>query len=61
MTEQDKETVAWLIDTYGGQRTLPKVIPFKETLCILAANGLEVPVKTLTDVLRVGHADHCRR
>ena len=53
LTEKDKNTVAWLIDMYKDDLTLPEVIPFKETLCILAAKGLEVPVKTPTDVLRI--------
>jgi hypothetical protein len=32
---------------------MPPSIPFKETLCILAAKKLDVPVKVTTDVLRV--------
>lgn len=31
----------------------PTVIPFKENLCTLAGIGLDVPVKTTTDVLRI--------
>jgi hypothetical protein len=53
LTEQDKETVAWLIDNYKGELAIPASIPFKETLCILAAKGLDVSVKTPTDVLRI--------
>lgn len=53
LTEQDKATVAWLVDTYGSALPMPDVIPFKETLCMLAAKGLDVPVKTPTDVLRI--------
>lgn len=54
LTEQDKSTLAWMIDTYGKEGlTLPTVVPFKETLCLLAAKGLDVPIKTPTDVLRV--------
>lgn len=53
LTEQDKEFIGWMIDTYGNQLILPNLIPFKETLCILAAKGLDVPVQAPTDVLRV--------
>lgn len=54
LTEDDKEIVAWFLDNYGGENlTLPERIPFKETLCILAAKRLDVPVKDTTDVLRI--------
>jgi hypothetical protein len=53
LTEQDKQTLGWLIDTYRSELTLPKVVPFKETVCILAAKGMNVLVKIPTDVLRV--------
>ncbi len=53
LTDQDKEFIGWMIYTYGSQLTLPSVIPFKETLCILAGKGLDVPVQTTTDVLRI--------
>ncbi|HSI36182.1 MAG TPA: hypothetical protein VK986_21540, partial [Tepidisphaeraceae bacterium] len=53
LTEQDKQVVAWMIDQYAGRLTLPAEVPFKETLCLLAAKGLDVPIKTPTDVLRI--------
>jgi hypothetical protein len=53
LTQQDKAALVWLIQTYGKTLELPAVVPFKETLCILAANGLDVAIKTPTDVLRV--------
>ena len=53
LTVQDKEALVWLIDTYGSQLQLPPVVPFKETMCILASLGVDVPVKTPTDVLRI--------
>ena len=54
LTESDKETVAWFIDVYGAENlVLPAAIPFKETLCILAAKKMKVPVRNATDVLRV--------
>lgn len=53
LTEDDKRAVAWFVDAYGEDLALPAVIPFKETLCLLAAKGLDVPVRTPTDVLRI--------
>ena len=54
LTDADKLTVAWFVDTYKAEGlSVPEVIPFKETLCILAAKGLNVKVKQATDVLRV--------
>jgi hypothetical protein len=53
LTQQDNEAIVWLIDTYRDELELPKAIPFKETLCLLAARGMDVPIKTPTDVLRV--------
>jgi hypothetical protein len=53
LTESDKQALGWFADTYGNALRLPDTIPFKETLCILAAKGLDVPVKTATDVLRI--------
>ena len=37
----------------GYELRFPEVIPFKENLCTLASMGLDVPVKTTTDVLRI--------
>jgi hypothetical protein len=53
MTPNDKEIVEWFVENYRYSITLPNVIPFKETLCVLAAKGFDVPVKSVTDVLRV--------
>ncbi len=53
LSETDKQTIVWFVDTYGSSLTIPSDIPFKETLCILAAKGLNVPVKSATDVLRI--------
>jgi hypothetical protein len=53
LTEDDKQALAWFADTYGPALPLPATIPFKETLCLLAARDLDVPVQTPTDVLRI--------
>lgn len=53
LTETDKETIGWFCDSYKDWLVFPENIPFKETLCILAAKGFDVPVKQATDVLRV--------
>lgn len=53
ITSDDKEIVEWFLDSYRDGIVLPKVIPFKENLCILASKGLDVPVSTSTDVLRI--------
>lgn len=52
LTEQDMEVVKWFVTT-GQPLVFPAAIPFKENLCTLAALGLDVPVKTPTDVLRI--------
>jgi len=52
LTSDDLSIVEWFI-TSGNELILPEVIPFKETLCTLASYGLNVPVKTVTDVLRI--------
>ncbi len=52
LTADDKKVVEWFVETYGG--SLPLVTPpFRETLCILAGLGVDVKLKTPTDVLRV--------
>jgi hypothetical protein len=51
LTEDDKGIIDWFLD--HRKVTLPASIPFKETLCILASKGLNVPVKAPTDVLRI--------
>ena len=53
LTDDDKRALEWFVATYGKGVTLPETVPFKETLCILAARGLDVPVKAPTDVLRI--------
>jgi len=53
LTPQDQEAVDWFVDEYGKDLPMPSAIPFKETLCRLASKGLNVPVKTATDVLRI--------
>src|SRR5579859_1657453 len=53
ITENDKKVVEWFVENYSHNLVMPNVIPFKETLCMLAGYGLAVPVKTATDVLRI--------
>ena len=54
LTPKDFETIEWFVDNYPGEELpMPNVIPFKENLCMLAAKGIDVPVKTATDVLRI--------
>jgi len=53
LTEPDKETIGWFCEKYKDGLVLPENIPFKETLCILASKGFDVPVKQATDVLRI--------
>jgi hypothetical protein len=52
LTPQDLDVIKWFVST---KQTLifPDTIPFKENLCTLAGMGLDVPVKTPTDVLRI--------
>lgn len=53
ITENDKSIIEWFIKNYSHGIVMPKVVPFKETLCMLAGHGLPVPVQTATDVLRI--------
>ena len=53
LTPDDRELVEWFVKWYGPELPMPKRVPFKETLCILASFGVDVPVKTTTDVLRI--------
>jgi len=46
------EVIKWFVSS-GQTLFFPPVIPFKENLCTLAGMGLDVPVKTTTDVLRI--------
>lgn len=52
LTKQDMEIIQWFART-NQTLVFPEVIPFKENLCTLAGIGLNVPVKTTTDVLRI--------
>jgi len=53
ITENDKAVVEWFILNQRDSLVMPSTVPFKETLCLLAGHGLNVPVKTATDVLRI--------
>ena len=53
LTPDDREIVAWFTTNCRDSLELPAQIPFKETLCLLASKGIDVPVSTPTDVLRI--------
>lgn len=53
LTDDDKMVVEWFIKNHREKLVMPKSVPFKETLCMLAGHQLAVPVKTPTDVLRI--------
>lgn len=55
LTPQDLNDVKWFAANVRDL-PMPEVIPFKETLTTLASLGLDVPVKTVTDVLRIAVA-----
>jgi len=52
LTPDDLNVVKHFVSE-GYELRFPDVIPFKENLCTLASLGLDVPVKTTTDVLRI--------
>jgi len=52
LTPTDLATIKWFVST-DQKLVFPSSIPFKENLCTLAGMGLDVPVKTTTDVLRI--------
>ncbi len=52
LTPDDLNIVKWFCENDVELR-FPEQIPFKENLCTLASMGLDVPVKTVTDVLRI--------
>ena len=52
LTKDDMEIAEFYIKN-NLELIFPQTIPFKENLCTLAALGLNVPVKTVTDVLRI--------
>lgn len=53
LTPDDFKTIEWFTKEYGNKNRMPDTIPFKENLCMMASLGLDVPVKTSTDVLRI--------
>jgi len=53
LTPDDFATIEWFAKEYGDKNKMPDTIPFKENLCMMASIGLDVPVKTSTDVLRI--------
>ena len=52
LTPDDLDVIVWFVNS-GSVLKFPDQVPFKENLCTLAAMGLDVPVKTVTDVLRI--------
>ena len=52
LTPDDMSIVEWFSNS-EYKLIFPKAIPFKENLCTLASMGLDVPINTTTDVLRV--------
>jgi hypothetical protein len=52
LTPDDLNVVKYFVES-GNKLIFPDRIPFKENLCTLAAMKLPVPVKTVTDVLRI--------
>lgn len=52
LTKDDLETIKYMADT-ELELPYPDYIPFKENLTTLASLGLDVPVKNVTDVLRI--------
>jgi len=52
LTPDDLTDVKFFVSN-GFELRFPSSIPFKENLCTLAAMGLNVPVKSVTDVLRI--------
>ena len=52
LTPDDMKIVEWFVESKSNL-IFPDQIPFKENLCTLAGMGLDVPVKTVTDVLRI--------
>lgn len=52
LTPDDLNVVKHFVSE-GYELRFPEVVPFKENLCLLASMGLDVPVNTTTDVLRI--------
>lgn len=54
LTQQSRDIILWFVHEYPDViRLLPQTIPFKETLCMLAAENIPVKLATATDVLRL--------
>lgn len=55
ITQSDLIILNWFLEEYSKEELNPYLtkVPFKETLCMLAKYGLDVPVKTPTDVMRI--------
>lgn len=51
LTDSDKQIIQFFVES--GNYVLPSEIPFKETLCYLASMYVPVPVRSVTDVLRI--------
>jgi hypothetical protein len=52
LTPDDKDIVEWFVVS-EQKLNLPKEIPFKENVCLLASLGVDCNLKTVTDILRV--------
>ena len=52
LTPDDMDIVKYFV-LNDIELRFPEVVPFKENLCTLAYLGIDVPVKTTTDVLRI--------
>jgi hypothetical protein len=52
LTSDDLNVVKYFVSE-GYELRFPDTVPFKENLCTLASMGLDVPVKTTTDLLRI--------
>jgi hypothetical protein len=52
LTDENVRMILWFVEN-KVELKFPNTIPFKENLCRLAGMGLDVPVKTVTDVLRI--------
>ena len=53
-TQQSRDTLLWFVRNYPDvEQLLPEQVPFKETMCMLAAEGMPIRLATATDVLRL--------
>jgi hypothetical protein len=53
LTPNDKSYIKWFVENYGNNLPYPKDIPFKENLVTLFLLGVNVPIKSPTDVMRI--------